>query len=215
MVRVQPIGRTHRIAMHKSPPPLAGGTIAHEAHVGPPLPGPMGPDSEVKEGLHRQAPSRVRAWPSLRRNSCSPGDRELVNWSATAPSFDPVVGALLGSSRFQRTNFCRGPRSGLVPKKGTAGIKDIMYSFYRLEQGASLEDGTPRRRVAIKRLPLEAPVAFAPWAVQIDGRGMRVALCTYDVIGGCMVHVLGLSPRGLSPSSQRVYAHNTYKVICV
>ena len=48
---------------------------------------------------------------------------------------------------------------------------------------------------------------------------MRNALCTHDVIGGggggCMVHVLGLSPRGLSPSSQRAYAHYTYKVICV
>ena len=69
MVRVQPIGRTRRIAMHNVPPPEAGGTFAHEAHVGPPLPGPRGPSNEVREGLPRQAPSRVRAWPCLGRNS--------------------------------------------------------------------------------------------------------------------------------------------------
>ena len=81
---------------------------------------------------------------------------------------------------------------------------DIMYSFYRLEQGASLEDGTPRRRAAIKRLPLEAPVSgFAPRASHAGGMDRRIALCTHVIVyvGVDMVHVLGLSPRGLSPSS--------------
>ena len=122
MVRVQPIGQTLRTAMHKSPPRrLAGGAIAHEAHVGPPMPGPRGPDIEVSEGLPRQAPSVAIAWPSLGRNSHEPRDREL-DWPMTAPLTNPAIAHCWAPTRIQCEVFYRGALGLLVQQKGTAGI---------------------------------------------------------------------------------------------
>ena len=182
MVESQPIGRPSRIAMPESPDHhLAAWEIRHEAHSGPPMPRPRGPDTEVGEGLPRQAPSVAIAWPSLGRNSHGAG---RIDCLMTAPSTNPAVVHCF--PRINPVQIFSSPRPsvGPGPEKRTAGIMDVLP--YRLELCASL---------------------FVPGVSQASplrgGGGISIRTHAH-MYRGKLEGIMGLSRRGLSPSTTNI-----------